>query len=212
MPRHVFRFLPPFARAEGRTHDELLVLAEAVIGGDRTALRTFVTTIVPDLVRMVRRVLGPEHPDIEDTAYEAAYAVIEALPRFRGEGTVRHFAHRVAVLTAMNVRRREAARKRARRREEVDPDELQALALTPEQQTARASIAAAVRELLTTLPEPLAEAMTLHLMLGYTISEIATATGCPTETVRSRLRLAKRALRKNVLGDPDLAELLGVEP
>src|SRR5688500_16620129 len=103
-------------------HDELARLADEAGSGSKAALRTLLTTLTPQLLRVVRRVLGPAHPDLEDVTYEAVYAVIEALPRFRGEGTVRHFACRVAVLTAMNVQRRELASKRARQREHADPE------------------------------------------------------------------------------------------
>ena len=49
---------------------------------------------------------------------------------------------------------------------------------------------------------PHAEALALHVVLGYTVVEIAQAASLPVETVRSRLRLAKQALRKRVLSNP----------
>ena len=67
----------------------------------------------------------------------------------------------------------------------------------------------AVRDLLTTLPEPQAEALALHCVLGYTTAEIASSVRVPVETVRSRLRLAKQALRRRLLGDPALKEIIG---
>ncbi|HVY30203.1 MAG TPA: sigma-70 family RNA polymerase sigma factor [Polyangiaceae bacterium] len=191
---------------DGR-RDELLELAHAVQAGDRAALRTFLAQVVPHLLRVARRVLGPQHSDVEDVAYEAAYAVVEGLSRFRGEGTVLHFACRVAVLTAMNVRRRDAAQKRARGVAGCDPDSVQAEARDPEEQAVLGALAPVVRELLDTLPEPLAEALALHNMLGYTVQEVAEQSGAPVETVRSRLRLAKQALRKRVLGHPRLREV-----
>jgi RNA polymerase sigma-70 factor (ECF subfamily) len=56
------------------------------------------------------------------------------------------------------------------------------------------------------LPDTLAEALALHVVLGYTVAEIAQAASLPLETVRSRLRLAKQALRKRVLNSPKLRE------
>jgi RNA polymerase sigma factor (sigma-70 family) len=186
--------------------DELAGLAAAVQRGDEQALRTFLSSIVPQLLRVVRRVLGPEHPDLEDVAYEAAYAVVEGLPRFRGEGTVLHFACRVTVLSAMNVRRRDAAQKRALLRVPADLDEVELEEPNPEDNAQAASLAPIVRELLATLPDTLAEALALHVVLGYTVSEIAQTAGLPLETVRSRLRLAKQALRKRALSNPRLRE------
>lgn len=178
----------------------------AIGRGDADALRTFLSAIVPQLLRVVRSVLGPEHPDLEDVAYEAAYAVVDGLPTFRGEGTVLHFACRVTVLSAMNVRRRDAAQKRALVRVPTELDDVALDAPNPEERAQASSLAPIVRELLATLPGTLAEALALHVVLGYTVAEIAQASRLPLETVRSRLRLAKQALRKRVLNNPKLRE------
>jgi RNA polymerase sigma-70 factor (ECF subfamily) len=45
-------------------------------------------------------------------------------------------------------------------------------------------------------------------MLGWSLSDVATATGVPLNTVRSRVRLAKNALRAAVEADPSLLEEL----
>jgi RNA polymerase sigma factor (sigma-70 family) len=190
----------------GGRRDELAGLVGAIKRGEAEALRTFLSAIVPQLVRVVRSVLGPEHPDLEDVAYEAAYAVVEGLPSFRGEGTVLHFACRVTVLSAMNVRRRDAAQKRALVRVPTELDEVELEGPNPEESAQAASLAPIVRELLATLPDALAEALALHVVLGYTVVEIAQAASLPVETVRSRLRLAKQALRKRVLNNPKLRE------
>jgi len=193
-------------------HDELCSLASAAERGDRLAVRTLLTTIMPLLLRTVRRVLGPEHADIEDVAYEAAHAVLDGLSRFRGEATFRHYACRVAAFTALNVRRREAAEKRNHRREPIDLELCPGNSPGPEQQAAAASLAAIVRELVATLPRVIAEALLLHVILGYTVEEIAKGCGAPAETVRSRIRLGRQALRRRVLGSPALLEALEAQP
>jgi RNA polymerase sigma-70 factor (ECF subfamily) len=207
----MLRLIPGYRRSEPPAAepqlDDLAELARAVVAGDAAALRTFLAAIVPHLLRVARRVLGAEHPEIEDVAYEAAFGVLQALPGFRGEGTLLHFACRVGVLTAMNVRRRDAAQKRARTQQACDPDSLVAEELDPEELASASALAPLVRELLDTLPEPLAEALALHLMLGYTVQEVADLSGAPLETVRSRLRLAKQALRRRALSHPSLQEV-----
>jgi RNA polymerase sigma-70 factor (ECF subfamily) len=199
------RAAEPDAPGAGR-RDELAGLVGAIARGEANALRTFLSAVVPQLLRVVRSVLGPEHPDLEDVAYEAAYAVVSGLPTFRGEGTVLHYACRVTVLSAMNVRRRDAAQKRALLRTPTDVDDVELDAPNPEQSAQISSLAPIVRELLATLPDTLAEALALHVVLGYTVAEIAQAASLPLETVRSRLRLAKQALRKRVLNNPKLRE------
>lgn len=192
-------------------HDELADLAEAADRGDPIALRTLLNTIMPLLVRVVRRVLGPRHPEIEDVAFEAGHAVLEGLPRFRREGTFRSYACRIAAFTAMNVRRGEATEKRSHRRESLDVELCAAAGPGPEQEAATLSLTPVVRELVATLPSVLAEALLLHVIFGYTVEEIAKTCDAPLETVRSRLRLARQALRKRVLESPKLLEALEIE-
>ena len=207
----VLRPLPSLRKAEppeAAPHDELLAVARAASRGDHAAVKTLVVTLVPRLLRVVRRVLGPGHPDEEDVTYEAAHAVLGALPGFRGEGTVLHFACRIAVLTAMNVRRRDAAHKRARELDPGDPDLIGGSAPDPEQSASAALLSTAVRDLVSELSEPLAEALTLSVVLGYTVTEIAQASGAPVETIRSRLKLAKQALRKRIASNPVLREVV----
>jgi RNA polymerase sigma-70 factor (ECF subfamily) len=198
-------------RAHDSPHDELAALVGGVTAGDRAALRTFLSIIVPHLIRVVRRVLGSSHADIEDVTQEATYAVIDGLPRFRGEGTVLHFACRAAVLTAMNVRRRDHARKRARMRHLLDLENIAADEPSPEARALQESLVPVVRELMDTLPQALAEALALHVVLGYTVVEVAALERVPVETVRSRLRLAKQALKRRILDDGALREVAEVD-
>jgi DNA-directed RNA polymerase specialized sigma24 family protein len=44
----------------------------------------------------------------------------------------------------------------------------------------------------------------LHHVQGYGIVEVAEMTGAPVNTVRDRLRVGRRQLRKRILGDPAL--------
>jgi RNA polymerase sigma factor (sigma-70 family) len=193
-------------------HDELLALAEAVQKDDERALRTFLAAIVPHQMRVVRRVLGPNRADVEDVTYEAAYAAVDGLERFRGESTVLHYACRVAVLVAMKVRRAEATQKRTQAQASAEgAEEPFAEGLDPEQAALQASLAPIVRELFGSLSAPHAEALALHVVLGYTVAEIAQLSEVPDETVRSRLRLAKQALRKRVMSHPTLREVVGGE-
>jgi RNA polymerase sigma-70 factor (ECF subfamily) len=49
------------------------------------------------------------------------------------------------------------------------------------------------------LPAPQRAAVALHYEAGYTISEVADLLGVPHETVRSRLRLARQRLRRDLV-------------
>ncbi len=194
------------------SQDELARLAAQAASGDARAIRTFVMLIGPHLLRVVRRVLGTHHPDVDDVVQEAVFSVMQTLPKFRAECTVLHFVCRLAVLSATGARRRNAALKRPQVRDEQDVEQLaRTLPNADNAMIARIS-AEAVREILATLPTAQAEALALQAILGYTLEEIAEATGVSVETVHSRLRLAKQGLRKQILNDPRWREVMVVSP
>jgi len=179
--------------------DGLDSLVPAVLRSDAAAIRALVRGIGPRVVRVVRQVLGLGHPEVEDVAQDAVFGVLEALPHFRGESSVLHFASRVALLTAMNARRR--LRLRERHISELPPESLdafQAPGASPMLDLAARRRRLAVEELLNELPPAQAEALAMHLILGFTIAETAEACGVPPNTVRSRLLTAKAALRRRV--------------
>ncbi len=192
-------------------HEDMARLAAAAKDGDPAAIRTLLSKLLPYLLRVVRRILGPTYPDLEDVVYDAAHAVLDGLPRYRGEGTFLHYACRVAAFTATNARRQNLTLKRNHEQESIDLEICAAEEPDPEQQILNASLVPIVRELVATLPRPTAEALTLQVILGHSVQEIAEMCNVPVETVRSRLRLARQALRRRILGDPELLEALEVE-
>ena len=144
---------------------------------------------------------------------EAMLALYMALAGFRGECKTIHFACRIAVQIAMNARRRAGYRKL--HTPVVPSDELAELArddVSPAELLASARRGEITRELLGELPPPQAEALVLHIMLGYSVAETAAATGAPSNTVRSRLRGALVALRERVQSDSALLEMMKGEP
>jgi RNA polymerase sigma-70 factor (ECF subfamily) len=190
--------------------DPLAALARAAAGGDRDASRTLLVMLGPALLGTVRGVLGVRHPDVEDVLQETMTAVHAALPGFRAECRTVHFACRVAAQTAMNARRR--AGYRTRITPSAAPEEVADLARderSPADAHAANERREALRGLLDELPFTQAEALALHVVLGYSVDETAAATGTPRDTVRSRLRTALVALRKRVESDGALLELLG---
>ncbi len=195
--------LPPEAALASAAREPGTSLAQAAAGGDVRATRALLEQVAPRVVRAVRAVMGPAHPEVDDATQLALIAFIQALPSFRCECPPVQFAARIAVRTAAGVRRRAGAR-RVGHDPSVDVDTLE---VAPEELDA-ARRRAAVRALLDELPEEQAEALALRIMLGWSLKEIAAATGTPLNTVRSRMRLAKDALRKRVAADPALAATL----
>ncbi len=205
----VLRLVRPRATPRPGVEDELAPLAEAAIGGDRVALRTLLTVLGPHVLRVVRRVLGATHPELEDVAQECVVELVGALRRFRWESSVQHFACRVALQSAMNARRKLRAGKRtAPGGEPIDAAEIAAEQPGPEAHAASRAGVALVRELCDELPAAQSEVLALHWVLGHTMNEVAAICEAPLETVRSRLRSAKLALTARALSDPRMRELL----
>ena len=197
-----------FQSEPSRELDDLVPL---VLAGNRDAARTLLKNTAPAILQVVRGVLGTGHPDLEDVAQEAAIALVSALRSFRGECGVLHFACRVAVFTSLAARRRLEVRMRwadDRAPESTGGSDSH----LPSSEYLAARRRSALRELLRDLPEAQAETLVLSAVLGYSPQEIARITGAPANTVRSRLRLAKIALRDRIKTDPELTETLQEAP
>ena len=59
-----------------------------------------------------------------------------------------------------------------------------------------------VRRMFDLLPEAQGQVLALRFLLGYSLEETALAVGAPVNTVRSRIRLAKEAMRVHLAADP----------
>jgi len=193
------------------TNDELLPLARAAADGDPTAAATLVAQVGGSMLIVVRRVLGDGHPDVEDVAQEATIAFLGMLPRFREECRVVHFANRIAMVTALETRRRLRSRRRwfesSDRDLEKVPDDVLSSPLASTVSSRRRTL---VRQLLGELPAVISEALALHFLLDHTVEEIGVMLSASPNTIWSRLRLGKQALRKKLQRDQQLAEMLGV--
>jgi RNA polymerase sigma factor (sigma-70 family) len=202
---------PRVASVAAARPDELLTLATSAAGGDPDAAATLILHVGAPMLRVVRKVLGRGHADVDDVAQDAVIAFLRALNSFRGECTVIHFASRVSLLTALAARRRLRLRTRWSETEgrpiETIPDDDMRSPLARTLATRRRGL---VLQLLDELPDVIAESLALHFVLGYTVDEIAAAISVSPNTVWSRLRLGKRALRRKLQGDSQLADMLRV--
>jgi RNA polymerase sigma factor (sigma-70 family) len=161
----------------------------------------------PTLSRVAAGVLGSRHPELDDAVQQSMIALVRALPAFRGECHPAGYATRITLRVALRVRRN--VKRDITRRETLGM-------LTPLEELGSATEDALavrrrelLRELLEDLPEEQAEALTLRVVMGWSLEEVSRASGAPINTVRSRVRLAKEALRQRIEVLPGLAELRG---
>jgi RNA polymerase sigma factor (sigma-70 family) len=189
-------------------------LARRAVTGDTAATAELLRLVAPAMFRVVRGVMGPRSADADDALQQALISLIHALPAFRGECEPAGYACRIAFRVALGLRKR-------RRRQELERERLMtgehadvAYSSVPFEavpfEAARRTFL--LRGLLDELPVEQAEALAMRTILGWSREEIARASGAPVNTVRSRLRLAKEALRRKIEADPALAEELGVRP
>lgn len=177
----------------------LYQVAQAAAAGDADAAETLVTRIGGSLLGTVRKVLGANHPDLEEVAQAAAVAVLRALPQFCGGSSVTQFARRVALLTALGAHRRLPPRTRTTGSVEAGVNDLPSPAdVASYLETLSQRRRELARHLFAELSEPMAEALALHTVLGLSVEEIASSQGLSPSTVWSRLRVGKRALERTL--------------
>ena len=196
------------AESTPRKATGLLALAEAAVAGDTQATGALLKALAPQMIRTVHALLGPTHADADDVVQQAMIALVQALPQFRGECTPQHYASRIVARMVVSTRRRSLARA-SQRDDETDVDAVHSGAASQHDALAAERRRELVRELMALLPEEQAETFAMRVALGFSLPEVAAATGVPLNTVRSRVRLAKEALRKRIDADPVLLEMLG---
>ena len=188
---------------------EAIALARQAATGDAAATSRLLRSLASRVVRVVRAVLGGSHPDVDDVAQQALIGFIQALPAFRGDCDPARYATTIAVRTAIGARRRGRVES-SRRDAGTDTDTLTCTNAGPGEEIAARRRKEVLRELLAELPPEQAEALAMRVVLGWSLEEIASQSGAPLNTVRSRLRLAKESLRRTIESQPDLVELLEV--
>ena len=200
----------PLTQATDRNGSGIIRLAELAAEGDTAATGALLKALAPSMIRAAQQLLGIAHPDLDDVVQQALIGLVQALPGFRNECTVSHFACRIVARTAVAARRRQGLRAE-RQDDAVDVDALVRPAEAAADGVDAERRRELVRGLLATLPEEQAETLALRVVLGFSLDEVAEATGVPMNTVRSRVRLAKQALRRRIEAQPGLLEALEVE-
>ncbi|HEX8793796.1 MAG TPA: sigma-70 family RNA polymerase sigma factor [Polyangiaceae bacterium] len=148
-----------------------------------------------DAVRTFARRLAGDAAAAEDLVHDVFLRVPAALRRHRGECTVRTLLLAITV----NVARkhvRAAARRRAAMARAGEQAEETGSVRTPEQDVARAQVAAELHRALDALPLAQRVAFVLMEIEERSCAEAARIAGAPEATMRTRLFHAKKRLRE----------------
>lgn len=192
---------------DGRAPDPLAGLVPRILAGDRAATNSLIVAVSGGMLRTVRKVIGSQHPDVEDVTQDAVVGLLQSLPNFRGHCGLAHFANQVALRRALHARRHFAARDRAVDFASDIDDADEPMAPHDELLLARER-RRIVRGVLGNLSEVIAEAVALHFMFGHTVAQIAEMLEISPNTVWSRLKLGKLAIKKALESDARLRELM----
>ncbi len=198
----------PTLQASTARHREDLRLARAASLGDEAAATKIAQRLLPR-VRSTVRYLAGDGPDGADLVQDVLVEILRSLGAFEGRSSLETWADRITVRVAMKRLRRDRKRLSL---EVHDVDALQALGPGADRQAQTAIVQARLATLLGQLTEQRRVAFVLHVVHGYTAPEIARMTGSPVNTVRDRIKHARRKLRELVASDPVLVPLLGGEP
>ena len=157
--------------------------------------------LVERLSRRVRKVTGllcRSAADADDAAQLALIEILRSAHSFRVATSLERWAERLTVRATLHAVRRERNRRGLIERW-LSPDLLPWGGPTTTPATDRIGLAT----LLQRLSSDRYEAFVLHHALDYTVDEISELTGAPVGTVKDRLVMARKQLRR--LLDADLA-------
>jgi RNA polymerase sigma-70 factor, ECF subfamily len=175
------------------SNDEQAALVRSCIEGDQKATQRLLRLAAPEARRIVKGILGSAHPDFEDTIQESLLAFIKALPNFRFESNVLHYAVRIAFRAAIAAKRRSRTWRQRFWLGTAD-DEADSSTLSPSEGAISMQKRRALERALAKLPREQAEVVVLWIVFEYSISEIGQICEVSPNTVKGRLRLGRQAL------------------
>ncbi len=186
-------------RRRGRWAEQVLV--ERLSRGDETALADLYDRYAGFVHALALRVVA-NRPAAEDITQDVFVFLWEHPERIEpGRGSLRGFLGTVTHRRAVDVVRREEARKR--REERAGPGD----AVPPPDETEaviHSDTRGKVRTAVDLLPEAQRRAVELAYFHGYTYRQVAVALGIPEGTAKSRMRLALARIAEIL--QPELSE------
>lgn len=173
-----------------------LELMRRVARRDPAAQRELAGRLV-NRVRRLSRLLLREPAEAEDAAQLALMEILQSASGFRHAGSIEAWADRITARTTLRLARELRARRTILQRlSELGPnlDALPGMHVRPPQNFG-------IDAFLKRLNTPRREAFVLKYALGYSVEEISELTGAAIGTVKDRIAIARRQLRRMVERD-----------
>lgn len=177
--------------AAARLHERVLVLR--CQAGDETAFTELVEHYHARLHSYLRTLLGPADR-VDDALQEVWFDVFRSVPQLADPSAFSAWIYRIAHNRAMRELRK-------RRLHDVPLEGNEPFEETDDNVNISEVNAARVHAALNQLAPEHREVLLLRFMNDMSYEDIASVTGCPVGTVRSRIHYAKCALRRALLDD-----------
>jgi RNA polymerase sigma-70 factor (ECF subfamily) len=136
---------------------------------------------------------------------ECLFAALKALGSYRFDGDIRHYVTKIALRIAIGAKRTSVARWQQHDLLKAEPQSEVPAPVPADWSSDEIDL---VRRMLDNLSRLQSEALLMRIVLGFSVEEIAATTGVSRNTVKTRLRLGKNALRKNLRKTPFWANWL----
>ena len=177
-------------------------LSQRAAVGDELARRQILTRLY-SRVRTTVYYLAYGRTSAEDFVQMSMVEILLSLGSYRALSSLESWADRIVVRTTMRQLR--SARREAPT-VSMDAVQLPHVASEAENDIYSRQLNHRIATHMANLNPKHAEALTLHLVLGYTIREVAEMTNTKQNTVRDRLKVARKKFRKMVERDSVLAK------
>ncbi len=174
---------------------------DQVKAGDPSAYRMLVEYHQSAIARLVSRLLGADHPGLDDVIQDVFVRAYFALDRFRGQAAFRTWLTRIAVNRCRDEQRR------AQRRWTLTQTLTQQAAIEQEMapepsrdrsEEAPDAMGQHVQNAVASLTEKLRVVVTLKDLEGYSYEEVSRILKCKLGTVKSRHARAREQLRRRL--------------
>ena len=188
---------PDLAVDPGQQRAAEVALMRAVAAREPEAEAELVRRIVGP-VRARARLLTRNPADADDAAQNALVEILRSAPGYRGEGSLAGWCERITVRTTLRLQRRQD-RKHGLIDAAIDPDHVGEAGAEANLPNLREAIpGGAVEGYLAELSPDRHQALILRHVLGHSVDEIAEETGVSPNTVKDRLRMARRQVRQAI--------------
>ncbi len=185
-----------------------------VRGGDADAYRLLVERHQARIHRLVGRLLGPDHGDVDDVVQEVFVKAFFSLGKFREDAAFGTWITRIAINRARDEIKRQSGKVSLDTEPSEDAvDSLRDRLATDEQrdgeveEAREAEVSGVVAGTVARLPDRLRVVVTLKDMEGNSYQEVARILNCSLGTVKSRHARGRARLRQMLA--PHVAELFG---